>query len=238
MRPSCVIKVAADPAASTEQKLAAYEIIGLSYLILGDERSARRAFEQLLAIDPGHVLRDDSGSPKIRDFYAGAKQRIHARSRSLVELQHHAPATAVAGQGTEIAVSFPAGSGAAAVKELILFSRKAGDQRYQPVPMRATNDGQWRGQLVPPAARNGYVLEYYIEGRDLVGQPIARAGSPEAPLRLSIERRDSSPAARSTPWYRRWYVIAGGVAVAGASSALLLSSGNSDGTLGRTTLTP
>ncbi len=90
-----------------------------------------------------------------------------------------------------------------------------------------------------PAATARYELEYFLEARDLAGQPIARVAGPETPLSLVLE---PGSVRRERPWYARWYTVAGGAAVVGVGATLFFTTGGDtgDGSLepGRITLTP
>jgi hypothetical protein len=99
-----------DAAATSAQRLRALELLGLSYLILGQEARARAAFAELLAIDPGYALRDDTGSPKIRRFFDRTKAEIVPGfdPAAAVELALSAPAGVTAGRRAEIAVRISA----------------------------------------------------------------------------------------------------------------------------------
>lgn len=229
-----------DPAASRAQRLRALELIGLSYLILGEKVRAKDAFEDLLAIDPGYQLRDDTGSPKIRDFFAKVKRAYVPGfdAGAVAELEHAAPEGATAGRRVEIEVRV--GRGADKVKSLVLLARRRGVLAYkEAVGLRQVAPGRWRARFKAPNSNESYVLEYYLEARGVTGSPIGRAGGPETPLSLQVSGR----VPRATPWWRRWYVIAGGAAVVGGiGTALIVTSGGGtgDGTLppGRITLTP
>ena len=227
-----------DAAATREQRLRALELIGLSYLILGDDAEARDAFEQLLAIDPGYQLRDDTGSPKIRNFFDEVKRAYVPGfdADAVAELEHAAPKSATAGKRVEIEAT--ATAGAEQVKEMIIAWRRRGVLDYKEEQMRPVDDERWRARFVPPPDDTAYTVDYYIEARNIAGGPIGRAGGPETPLSLAVSPGRS---ARKI-WYKRWYVIAGGAALVGIGGALLVTSGGdtTDGSLspGRITLTP
>jgi hypothetical protein len=228
-----------DSAATREQRLRALELIGLSHLILGDEGLARDAFEQLLAIDPGYQLRDDSGSPKIRDFFDEVKREYVPGfdADAVAELEHAAPKSATAGRRVEIEAT--ATVGADEVKEMIVAWRRRGVLDYKEEPMRRVDDDErWRARFTPPPADSAYTVDYYIEARNIAGGPIGRVGGPDTPMSLSVEAGSSE----RKSWYKRWYVIAGGAALVGIGGALLITSGggSGDGSLppGRITLTP
>jgi len=229
--------VPVDPAASRAQRARALELIGLSQLILGRETRAREAFEDLLAIDPGYQLRDDTGSPKIRDFFERVKRKVVPGfdASASAELEHAAPTGAIAGRPVEIEVTVRAG--ADKVKSLVMVWRQRGQLAWTGhTALRATGEGHWRARFTAPASTSPYALDYYLEAQGPAGEAIGRAGGPEAPLSLDV-----AAGAAPRPWYTRWYVAAGGAAVVGLGALLLLSGDSaSDGSLppGRVTLTP
>jgi hypothetical protein len=231
--------VRTDQRATRAQRLEALELIGLSHLILGQEARAKEAFEDLLAIDPGHQLRHDDGSPKIREFYAAIRKEYVPGfdDDAVVDLQHAAPSGATAGRKLEVEVE--AKKGAYQAKEVILFWRRQGVLAFDKVGMRELEPGRWRAKFSLPGATTRYRIEYYLEARGVAGGSVGRVGGPEVPLAMDV-----SAGAGRTPWYRRWYVIAGGAAALGIGTAALIfaSSGDDapDGTLepGRITLSP
>ncbi len=224
-------------AATRAQRLSALELIAMSHLILGNKRRAKQAFQKLLDIDPGYQLRDDTGSPKIRVFFDAVKRNYGPglRGSGIAELEHAAPRSATAGRRLELAVKV--GRGRGSVKEVVVHTRRRGVLTYSKPRSFVRRGRGWRVRFTVPAARTRYILEYYIEARDLTGRAIGRIGGPASPLTLRI----TPGGQRRTRWYRRWWAIAGGVAV-GAGAAIWLTSGGgvSDGSLppGRITLTP
>lgn len=223
--------VARDPAATRAQKLEALELLGLCWFILGHEDKAREAFEDLLAIDPGYTLREPSGSPKIRRFFEEVRRAyVPDAAGGQAALEHAAPTDAVAGRKVEFAAEITAGQDV--VKEIVVRWRRRGVLEYRDAPMRRAADGRFRARFTPPADRAGYVLEYYLEARDIAGRSVARVGGPETPLALSL--RGAPP--EGTAWYRRWYVWAGaGVIVLGTAAAITAAATADeapDGTLG------
>lgn len=230
--------VLSDAAATRAQRLRALELTALAQLILGDEAAARATFERLLDVDPGYQLRDRSGSPRIKAFFDEVKEDVvPGFSRDLVaELDHAAPPDAVAGRRLELDVR--ATSGAEHVKELVMMWRRRGEQDYRAVAGAFRGDARWRVRLTPGDSVDAYALEYYLEGRGLTGQPVARVGSPAAPLAIAI----AAGAAPAKPLHRRWYVWAGAgaVIVLATSAVIVATSSVDDGTLppGRVTLTP
>lgn len=212
------------PIATISEKVAAYELLGLSYLILGDKTRARAAFENLLGLDPGHLLSDPTGSPKLKRFYESVKESFVPgyQARAPVALEHAAPTRAVAGRKVELAVSIV--SGRKQVRSLVLRWRRSGLLTYRTARMRG--EGSKRvAHFILPEDRSSYRLEFYIEARSSAGHAVGRVGSPDDPLLVSV-RGSERPV--SKPIYQRWWfwtVI--GVAVVGGVTAGIVA-GTSD----------
>jgi hypothetical protein len=237
--------------ATQAQKLRALELIGISYLILGDSAHAVEAFEDLLAIDPGYQLKHDDGSPKIRTFFADVKRKFvpgSPKKMPNIELEHSAPTGATAGRPVELDAVVR--GKIQKVADIVLRWRQRGVLTYAQTAMRRVGTSQvgktkserWRARFTPPGSASSYSVDYYMEARNAAGGSIGRVGGPETPLSLSV--RGGGEVDTSRPWYKRWYVYAGGAAaIAGiAATAFILSSGGDpgDGTLdpGRVTLSP
>ncbi len=231
-----LLPVARDPAASRARRVRAWELIALSRFILGDRGGARTAFERVLDADPGFQLRDDSGSPRIREFFDEVRADVLGAATSAVDLEHAAPRAGTAGTRLELEVR--ATRGGAAVVEVVVLHRQVGVLAYDSAPARSVADDRWRARLELSSSRRTYSIEYYVEARGPGGSVLARIATPDAPLVLEI----SPGGGESRAWYGRWYVIAGAAAVAaGATGAVILATGGpSDGSLppGRVTVTP
>jgi len=233
-----------DQQATRAQKLRALELVGISYLILGQRTRAEEAFEDLLTIDPGYQLQHDDGSPKIREFFAEVRRKVvpGAGAGMEVRLEHAAPSEAVAGREVEIEAIVR--GGLEQVVDLVVRWRRRGVLDYGTAPMRREGGqgDRWRARFVPPPSRTRYAVDYYVEARNAAGGAVGRIGGPETPLALPVAPGEAD-VSEPGPWYTRWYVIAGGAAVLGiATTAIVLSTGGDpgDGTLdpGRVTLTP
>jgi hypothetical protein len=242
--------VARDPAATRAQRLKALELLGLCWFILGAEAEARDAFEDLLAIDPGYQLREVTGSPKIEAFFAEVKKAyVPDAGAQGVLLEHAAPAGGSAGRRLELEARVERGGDL--VKDVLVRWRRQGELTFRDVTMNrgsekgGASDGDagsangadagqsWRARFTPPGDAQGYVLEYYLEARDLGGRAVARVGGPESPLTLQL---GAGRGGDERAWYGRWYVWAGGVVVLGAAATAIAiaasGEGAPEGTLG------
>ena len=204
-------RVADDDGASKAQRASALELIGLSKFILGNREGARESFLELIVLDPSHRLVDDFDSEEIRDTFEEVRREF---------LEENAPVKLTLGKvvkaqaGGKLTIDVDVELGEEQVKEVVAFARKRDAERYLSTEMTPLGEGRWRARVKTPVSKQTYVLEYYVEARDLGGRPNARLGSPEAPRTLDI-------AARKSRWYRRWYVVAGGLVVVGITSVIL-----------------
>jgi hypothetical protein len=214
--------VVQSPIATISAKVAAYELLGLSYLILGDEKRARVAFENLLGLDQGHMLNDPSGSPKLRRFYDSVKESFVPgySARATVTLEHAAPRRAIAGRRVELAASIV--SGRVLMASVNLRWRRAGLLTYRNRRMRGT-PRRMKARFLLPEDTASYRLEYYIEARDSAGHAVGRVGSPEAPLTIKVA---GALRAESTPVYRKWWfwTLVGAAVVGGITAGVVVGS--------------
>ena len=226
--------VVIDPKTTISQKIDALELLGLSYLILGDNKRSREAFENLLGLDPAHQLRDRSGSPKLRQFFLAVKEHFLPgfNSSEQAQLEHRAPRGARAGRRVEFSVVVRS----AVVTQVVIRWRRAGLLTYRQA--RAKVRGRQRvAAFLLPEDRESYRLEYYVEARGGSGHAVARLGSPGHPLSLKVE--GSQGRRRSEPVYKRWWFwTAIGVAVVGGTVAAIAASRKAapEGSLGSITL--
>lgn len=213
------------PGVSPVDQLEAYEYMGCAYVALQDETSARRAFRDLLVIDPYYVLREPSGSPKIREVFERARHEIApdaALEPSLV-LRISAPRRAVAGAPAEIRVE-PSGP----VARMTLRTRPSGELSFERTPM--TRSGRFfRGVLTLPDRERSYALEFYVEARNGRDGLIARGASPLAPR--SIDVRGAATTSSSSAWWQSpWVWVGAGAVVVGSVvlGVVLANSGGAD----------
>ncbi len=229
--------VTRDARATRAQRLRALELIALSEFIRGDQGAARATFERILDIDPGYQLRDTSGSPKIRTFFEALKKELVPGfdPAAGADLEHAAPTAGTAGKPLEVEVRVTRGN----VFDLVLATRRRGELAYKLTPLSPRGDGKWRVRVVADASAKPYVLEYYVEARDAGGGAIARIAAPDQPLEIAL----AAGGGDQRPWYGRWYVIGGAVAVSVLVTGAVVAStrnGPPPGSLppGSVTVTP
>ena len=210
------------PGIAPTERLEAYETMGCAYVALRDDTSARRAFRDLLVIDPYYVLREPSGSPKIREVFERARHEIApdaALEPSLV-LHVSAPEHANAGGVAEIRVQ-PSDP----VARMTLRTRRAGTLSFDRIVMtRAGRD--FRGLVTLPERERSYVLEFYVEARSSRGGLVARGSSPLAPSTIEVR---GAPVARASWWQSPWVWVGAGAVVAGSVVTAIVLGGGGGG---------
>jgi hypothetical protein len=214
--------VTRDARATRSQRLRALEVIALAQFIRNDKGAARATFERILDIDPGYQLRDTSGSPALRAFFDDLKKQLIPGfdPNAGADLEHAAPTAGTAARPLEIEVRVTRGN----VFDLVLATRRRGELSYATTPLTPRGENHWRARLTPPASTKPYVLEYYVEARDAGGGPIARIGAPDQPLEIALSAGGDTPIATRHPWYSRWYVYAGGAAVAAGIGGIIVAA--------------
>ena len=73
---SAMNEALAVPGAHPAQRLEAYEILGAAYVVLDRPQNAEQAFREMFRLDPYHVVREPSGSPKIEQFVEELRARL------------------------------------------------------------------------------------------------------------------------------------------------------------------
>lgn len=214
--------VTRDARATRSQRLRALEVIALAQFIRNDKAAARATFERILDIDPGYQLRDTSGSPDLRAFFDDLKKQLIPGfdPNAGADLEHAAPTAGAAATPLEIEVRVTRGN----VFDLVLATRRRGELSYATTALTPRGGNRWRAHLTPPASTKPYVLEYYVEARDAGGGPIARIGAPDQPLEIALSAGGDTPVVTRRPWYSRWYVYAGGAAVAAGIGGVIVAA--------------
>ncbi|MFW5921647.1 MAG: hypothetical protein ACOCUS_07390, partial [Polyangiales bacterium] len=220
------------PGAPDAVRLRAYGLLGASYVVLERPTAAREAFAEMLRIDPYHVVREPSGSPKIRSFVEEVRQsRVpDAALDPDVELRVELPRAARAGEPIRVRVR--ASAGADRIAAVSLRYRGLGEERWQRA--RARREGEHFAARLP-ARGSADELELYAQARNDGGEVVARAAEPLFPLTLEV--RPAPAAVSSSPLWTKWWLWAavGTVAVAaGIGLGVGLSGGGAqapEGTL-------
>lgn len=204
----------ATPGVRDADRASALETLGSALVVLDREAAANEAFEALFRLDPYWVVREPSGSPRIRRFVDAVRARVvsDAALDPELELRLDLPRAARAGRSTTLEVRAEGGS----PETVLLRVRGEGELEWAPVEARRVDGGRFAIEL--PARDETGELELYAEARDAEGRMVARAGGPLAPYRLPV--RPSGEGGSITDEWWLWAAIGGAVIVIGASIAI------------------
>ena len=204
----------ATPGVHDADRAAALDTLGSALIVLGRDEGAREAFEALFRLDPYWIVRDPSGSPRIRRFVESVRARVvpDAALDPEVSLRLDLPRAAHAGRGTRLRleVSGPLPEGA----RVRVIARGDGELEWQAVLAEREGDARFSAEL--PARDAAEELDLYAELRDGAGRLVARAGGPFSPYRLPVRAAESGSVLEE--WWL-WAAIGGAVVLAGAGSA-------------------
>jgi hypothetical protein len=220
-------RLTSDPGLARDQRVEAYQLLGVAYVAVGAQDAAEAAFSALLVLAPAHAL-DPLLSPKIHDVFARAKAKV-VKPVHLLEVRAHPEAL-------RLRVSARVEDAQARLREVHLWAR-TGTAPFERRPMTRAG-AQVEGEV--PLPPEGMVrVEYYLEGLDAGGEVLAAAGSAQAPSSVVVDR--SATLAASPPpeapeaWSGRWWLWAavGAAVVGGAVAAgVLLSRGGGEAPAG------
>ncbi len=203
---------------SDPDRLEALEYLGSALVVLEREEAARDAFTRMLALDPYHVVREPTGSPKISRFVAElrAEQVPDAALDPRVALELQLPARAQVGEDVVARVDASRVSDdAAEITTVTLFVREPEASGFAASETERQGGGRFEVTLSP---RDVGELAIYAEGRDDEGRVVARAAEPLAPRVLSVEAEAVTP--RKSKW---WVGVIVGVVVVGAAAAVAVT---------------
>lgn len=213
----------ATPGARDVDRAAALETLGSALIVLDREEGAREAFEALFRIDPYWIVREPSGSPRIRRFVESVRARMvpDAALDPDVSLRVDLPRAARTGRTTPIRIDVE-GAVAEGARVQVLV-RGDGELEWEPVRAEREDGARFRADL--PAREAAAELELYAELRDSEGRVVTRAGGPLAPYRLPLRAGETGGSLLEEWWL--WAAIGGAVVVVGAAIAIgVASSGN------------
>ncbi len=203
---------------SREQQARIYELLAFTYLSLGREAEAEGAYRSLLAIDPAFEPGGDV-SPRFREFFSGTKQRWEEEGRpggappAPASIRHTSPAQADPGESVELRASLDDPSGRI-VSVVLAYRQGTSDvfRRLDTTPAEGEFIATIPGEDVAPP-----LVEYYFEGLDADGLPVASRGDVAAPLRIAVEGESGGIA---TKWW--FWTIVGAVVVGGVVTTAVL----------------
>lgn len=207
-------------AGNTRDDLAViYRLLAYTYLALGREEEAAGGYRSLLAIEPDAQAGGDL-SPRFREFFDSVKQQWEADGRpglpmpSPVTITHRSPAQADRGQAIalECQVEDPSGR----VASIVLAYRHGTDDVFRRVDTE--RHGASYVATIPGDSVAPPLVEYYFEGLDATGLPVAARGDVAAPLRVAVPEPGENVL---ETW---WFWVGVGVIVAGAATVGILAA--------------
>ncbi len=204
---------------SDEDRATIYRLLAFTYLALDREEEAAGAYRSLLALDPEFQPGSDV-SPRFREFFAGVRQSWEADGRpglpvpTGVTIRHRSPAQAQRGEPIELTADVD--DPAHRVATLVLAYRQGSEDVFRRVD--AVRRGDTLVATIPAEAVAPPLVEYYFEGLDATGLPVAARGDVAAPLRVAVP--EPSRSVFSTWWF--WTGV--GVVVAAAATVIVLAA--------------
>ncbi len=212
-------------AGNTEQDLATiYRLLAFTYLALGREEEAAGAYRKLLAIRQDYSPGSDV-APRFREFFARVGEQWEAEGRpglpppAPVGILHRSPPQADRGEAIELSAEIEDPSGR--VASVVLAYRQGSDDVFTRLDTRFA-DGRYVA-TIPGDDVSPPLVEYYFEGLDATGLPVASRGDVAAPLRVAV------PAPSSSIFAQWWFWVGAGALVAGAVVAGILLAGQDGG---------
>ena len=207
-------------------RLEAWEYLGAAYVVLDRREDAEAAFREVFALDPYHVVREPSGSPKIERFVEELRARLvpDAALDSSVALDARLPRAGRVGRPTPVQVDVNGPPDRTEqVTQVALHLRGDDETEWSAVELEAVG-ATYEGEI--PARSTTGELELYAEGRDAAGRVVARAGEPLVPLTMIVREGDEEA---TPPLRRRWWLwTIVGVVVVGLAAGIGAAAAGSD----------
>lgn len=212
------------PGNSAAEDQTIYQLLAFTYLALRREPEATGTYRRLLAVNPD--FQPDSGvSPRFRQFFQGVREQWEAEGRpglpppAPVTIRHVSPPQADRNEDFELSATLedPAGR----VRQLVLAYRQGSEDVFIRLDTQPRE-----GELVatiPGADVRPPLVEYYFEGIDADGLPVASRGDVAAPLRLVV------PAPSSSIFTKWWFWVAAAAVVGTAVTLGVVLSGGGGG---------
>ena len=185
-----------------------WEQRGVAAAYVDDQAGAVRAFDMLLALDPGHVL-SYKLSPKATLVFEDVRAR---RDRVAPELDITWPRGSKVGDPVPLDVEVIADP-KAFLHRVTVFVREHGEASWRAADLPLAGKGDRRLVLPPVAATKPVSLELYAKAYDPAGNEVLVWADPARPREIPL--RYEPP----TPWYKTWWgITAIGVGVAAIAS--------------------
>lgn len=192
--------------------------LAFTYLALGREAEAAGAYRSMLAIEPEFVPGSDV-SPRFRAFFANVRQSWEQEGRpgsappAPVSIQHVSPPQADPGDSVELRAALEGAT--ERIASVVLAYRQGTSDVYQRLDTTFV-EGEYIA-TIPGDDVSPPLVEYYFEGLDAGGLPVAARGDVAAPLRIAVEGEGSGSIFRK--W---WFWTAAVVVIGGAVTAAVL----------------
>lgn len=209
-----------------------HSLLGTVQVVLGNQEAARRAFKELLKIDPGYSL-DPGISPKILGLFQQVKRELAPP----VTFSKKPRVFTQAGEYPRVQVVL---SDQGKVVDRVELWCRDPKGKFRRKDMKSHSPGRYSGYLPVKAEEypQGFELAYFIQAKDSEGGILAGQGSQAKPFVFTIPAipppPKEEPVEVSSPWYKKWWVwTAVGVVVVGvAVGAGVAASDSSDVPLG------
>jgi len=207
-----------------EQQATIYRLLAVTYRALAREDEAAGADRQLLSLRPDFEPGSDA-SPRFRQFFARVREQWEAEGRpgapppAPVEIEHRSPPQA--DRNEPITLSARVDDPGGRLASLVLAYRQGSEAVFQRLDTEFRN-GEYVA-VIPADDVSPPLVEYYFEGLDATGLPVAGRGDVAAPLRVAV------PAPSSSIFTQWWFWVGAAVLVGGAVTAGILLAGDGGG---------
>jgi len=185
-----------------------WEQRGIAAAYVDDDKTARAAFDMMLALDPGHFL-SYRLSPKATFVF----DDMRTGKRVAPEVQLDLP------RGDRVGDPLPIGIGVVAdpkhfLHRGTLFVRERGEASWRAADVAL---GDTKTVVIPPVEGTKPVsLEVYLRAYDDRDNEVLVWGDPEHPREIAL--RYEPP----TPWYRKWWVVTLGIVAVAATTGIVV----------------
>ncbi len=186
---------------------------------------AMRAFDMLLALDPGHRL-EYTQTPQTTFMFQDAIGAAAAQPAPTIDIDWDRDARV----GTPVPVAVEVISDPKSfLARATLFVRRRGDRAWRATELALPPAGSYQRFVLPATeASAATALELYARAYDQRGNEVLAWASPERPRELPL--RWDPP----TRWYRTWWIwaIAGGAVAAGVGVTVYATQWRPSDTVG------